>query len=261
MGFIFELKTVQVSVIKSLIEGLKEIITETNVEFSPNGIRISATDASVTILVHLFLEADKFEEYNCTKTIVSGVNIVNLFKLIRTVVNNDSLTLFIDEEKTSQLGIRIENEEFNKVTEYKLNLIDIDDDIISAPDTNFERMITMPSAEFQKMCREASNIADVIEIKSMGKQLLLSCNGEFASQETVYAHTDNGVTFTTNNQDNVDNIIQGYYLLRHLSLFSKCSGLCQSIKMFLENEKPLILEYSVGSLGNLLIALAPQIDD
>ena len=261
MGYKFILKTVQVGVIKGLIEGLKEIITETNFEFSPNGLRISATDPSVTILVHLFLEAENFEEYKCTETIISGVNIINLFKLIRTIVNNDSLTLYIDEDKPSQLGIRIENEEYNKVTDYKLNLIDIDEEIISAPDTEFLRMITMPSGEFQKICRESFNIADVIEIKSMGKQLMLSCNGEFASQDTVYAHTDSGVTFTSNNDDDDDTIIQGYYLLRHLALFSKCAGLCQSIKLFLANENPLVLEYSVGSLGTLLIALAPQIED
>ena len=260
MGYKFILKTVQVGVIKGLIEGLKEIITETNFEFSPNGLRISATDPSVTILVHLFLEAENFEEYKCTETIISGVNIINLFKLIRTIVNNDSLTLYIDEDKPSQLGIRIENEEYNKVTDYKLNLIDIDEEIISAPDTEFLRMITMPSGEFQKICRESFNIADVIEIKSMGKQLMLSCNGEFASQDTVYAHTDSGVTFTSNDDDD-DTIIQGYYLLRHLALFSKCAGLCQSIKLFLANENPLVLEYSVGSLGTLLIALAPQIED
>ena len=61
MVYKFELKTVQVSVIKGLIEALKEIITETNIEISPNGLRVSATDPSVTILVHMFLQAENFE--------------------------------------------------------------------------------------------------------------------------------------------------------------------------------------------------------
>jgi proliferating cell nuclear antigen len=261
MVYKFELKTVQVSVIKGLIEALKEIITETNIEISPSGVRISATDPSVTILVHLFLKSENFEFYKCDETIVIGINIINFFKLTRTIVNNDALTLYIDEEKPSQLGIRIENEEYNKVTDYKLNLIDIDEELISAPDTDFVTMITMPSSEFQKICREAFNIAEVIEIKSMGEQLILSCNGEFAQQETTYAHTDSGVSFSHDESKGDTTIIQGYYLLRHLSLFSKCAGLCQSIKLFLANENPLVIEYSVGSLGNLLLALAPQIED
>jgi len=261
MGYKFQLKTVQVGVVKGLIEALKEIITETNIEISPKGLRVSATDPSVTILVHMFLDATKFEEYECKETIVIGVNIINLFKLTRTIVNNDSLTLYIDDEKTSQLGVRIENEEYNKVTDYKLNLIDFDEEIISAPDTNFDTMITMPSGEFQKICRESFNIADVIEIKSMDNQLIFACNGEFASQETTYAHTESGVLFTRNEDTKSNTIIQGYYLLRHLALFSKCAGLCQSVKLFLANENPLVIEYSVGSLGNLLLALAPQIEE
>jgi proliferating cell nuclear antigen len=261
MGYKFQLKTVQVGVVKGLIEALKEIITETNIEISPKGLHVSATDASVTVLVHMFLDAAKFEEYKCKETIVIGVNIINLFKLTRTIVNNDSLTLYIDDEKTSQLGVRIENEEYNKVTDYKLNLIDIDEEIITAPDTNFDTMITMPSGEFQKICRESFNIADLIEIKSMDNQLIFSCNGEFASQETTYAHTESGVLFTRNEDTKSNTIIQGYYLLKNLALFSKCAGLCQSVKLFLANENPLVIEYSVGSLGNLLLALAPQIEE
>jgi len=261
MGYSFQLQTVQVNAFKSLIEALKEIITETNVELSSRGLRIIATDPSVTILVHLFLDAEKFEEYKCEEKMIIGLNIINLFKLTKTMNNSDSLTLYIDEEKTTQLGIRVENEEFNKVTDYKLNLIDIDEDMISAPDTEFETMITIPSNEFQKVCREAYNIADVIEIKSIGEQLILSCNGEFASQETTYAHTDNGISFERGDNAKEGSIIQGYYLLRHLTLFSKCAGLCQNIRLFLANENPLIIEYSVGSLGNLLLALAPQVEE
>jgi proliferating cell nuclear antigen len=262
MGYKFELRTVQVSAIKSLVEALREILTETNIQISPNGIRITATDASYIILVHLFLKAEDFEYYHCKETMIIGVNIINLFKLIRTIVNNDSLTIYIDENKTSQLGIRIENDEFNRVTDYKLNTIDIDEDIINAPETKFNMMITMPSQQFQKVCREAYNISETIEIKSMGQQLIFSCQGEFASQETVYAQTSSGINFEYCDEEmKNDTIIQGYYLLRHLVLFSKCANLCQNIKLLLANESPLVIEFSVGSLGTLHLALAPQIED
>lgn len=258
----FELRTVQVGAIKSLVEALREILTETTLELSYKGIRITATDPSVTILVHLSLNAENFEYYQCDETTIVGINIINLFKLTRTMVNNDSLTIYIDKDRPSQLGIRIENEEYNRVTDYKLNTIDIDEDIIKAPPSSFGMMITMPSQQFQKVCREAYNISEVIEIKSMGEQLIFSCNGEFASQETVYAQTSAGVNFECDDDNiNENTIIQGYYLLRHLVLFSKCANLCQNIKMLLANEAPLVIEFSVGSLGSLHLALAPQVED
>ena len=213
------------------------------------------------ILVYLFLEADKFEYYECNATQIIGINIINFFTIIKTIGNNDSLTLYIEDNKTSELVIRIENEEYSKVTDYKLNLIDIDENIVASPDTNYSTTILMSSNEFQKVCREAHNIADVIELKSSGDQLILSCNGDFASLCTVYTHTDSGISFIHSEDKDTSEIIQGYYSLSHLSLFSKCGNLCQSIKLFLENEKPLMIEYSVGDLGKLSLIIAPQVDD
>ena len=40
------------------------------------------------------------------------------------------------------------------------------------------------------------NIGSNIEIKSMGSQLILNCNGDFASQETVLGETNNGLKFS-----------------------------------------------------------------
>ena len=39
------------------------------------------------------------------------------------------------------------------------------------------------------------NIAENIEIKSIGSQLLLNCSGDFASQETILGETNNGLKF------------------------------------------------------------------
>ena len=53
---------------------LKKSAAETNVELSSRGMKIIAKDTSVTILVHLFLDAEKFEEYKCDEKIIIGLN-------------------------------------------------------------------------------------------------------------------------------------------------------------------------------------------
>jgi proliferating cell nuclear antigen len=261
MGRVFELQTVQVSAFKVLIEALREILTDTNIEFTPQGVKIIATDPSVTILVHLFLDKDKFENYECPKTILAGVNMLNLFKLTKTMSNNDALTLFIDEEDHSRLGIRIENEEKNSVTTYKMNLMDLDENSVTVPPIKYSSIITMPSSDFQKVCRDSYNISDIIEIKSIGQQLIFSCQGDFASQESVFGETSSGISVQQNETIDVNHIIQGYYQLRYLVLFSKCANLCQQIRIFLDNEYPIVIEFTVGSLGSLKLALAPQIEE
>ena len=85
----------------------------------------------------------------------------------------------------NQLGIRIENGEKNCLTNYLLNLIEVDEQMIEIEPPKFESIITMPSNEFNKICRDMINISDTIEIKSIGSQLIFGCKGDFAEQETL----------------------------------------------------------------------------
>ena len=50
---IFELRTVQTSVFKTLVEALKELLTDTVIEFDSEGMKIITTDTAHVILVHL----------------------------------------------------------------------------------------------------------------------------------------------------------------------------------------------------------------
>jgi proliferating cell nuclear antigen len=255
---IMELKTVQTGAFKTLIEAMKEILTDANIEFTDSAVKIITMDPTQTILVHLKLEKDSFEYYHCKHKIVIGVNMLNFFKLIRTLTNNDALTLYIDNVNTNILGIRIENGEKNSLTNYYLNLIEVDETIYQIPPAQFESIITMPSGEFNKICRDMINLSEIIEIKSVGSQLIFSCKGDFASQETIIGETSHGLTFVKSGSE--DNIIQGYYNLKHLVLFAKCTNLCNSIEMYMKNNFPIVIKFTVGSLGSLKLALAPKIE-
>ncbi len=255
---IMELKTVQTSAFKTLTEALKEILTDANIEFTDSCMKIITMDPTQTILVHLKLEKDNFESYYCKHKIFIGVNMLNFFKLIRTLTNNDALTLFIEEGNTNLLGIRIENGEKNSMTNYYLNLIEVDEATYQIPPAQFESIITMPSNEFNKICRDMINLSDIIEIKSVGSQLIFSCKGEFAQQETIIGETSNGLNFVKSSTE--DNIIQGYYNLKHLVLFTKCTNLCNSIEMYMKNNFPIVIKFSVGSLGSLKLCLAPKVE-
>ena len=58
MTNILEVQTVQSSAFRILIEALKEILTDANLEFDETGMKIMAMDSSHTVLVHLKLGAD-----------------------------------------------------------------------------------------------------------------------------------------------------------------------------------------------------------
>lgn len=252
-GYALEIRTVQASAFKILIEALKELLTDTCIDFDETGMKIVSLDNSHVVLVHLKLDAAKFEYFHCDSKITIGVNMLNLYKLIRTINSNDTLTLFIESDDLNHLGIKIENGDKNTKTTYKLNLLDLDNPKISINSADFNYEIMLQSADFQKICRDMYNIAEVVEIKNIGNQLILSCKGDFCSQETVLADTENNLCNKNNNE-----IVQGIFNLKYLVLFTKCTNLCSTVELFLKNDYPLLLRYMVASLGEVKLCLAPQ---
>ena len=257
-NYVLEVKTVQAAAFRILTEALKEILTDANFVFDETGLKVMAMDSSHTVLVHLKLTANNFEYYHCENKKILGINMINFFKLIKTMGNSDTLTLYIDNDDESTLGIKIENSEKNSITKYKLNLMDLHEDNISIPPAVFDSVITMPSVDFQKICRDMHNLSDNIEIRSLENQIIFSCKGHFASQETIIGETNSGLSFVKN--QNPEEIVQGIFALKHLVLFSKCTNLCSSIELYLKNDYPLIIKYAVASLGEIKLCLAPKCD-
>lgn len=250
-----EIKTVQASAFKILVEALKELLTDTCIEFDSSGIKIVSMDTSHIVLVHLKLDATKFEYFHCEQKITVGVNMLNLHKLIKTINSNDTLTLYIDAMDLNHMGIKIENSEKNTKTTYKLNLLDLDNPKIMIDPAEFNSVITLPSTDFQKITRDMNNLAEFVEIRNVGHQLVFSCKGEFCSQETLLSDNDNSMHSIGSKSNE---IVQGIFSLKYLVLFTKCTNLCNTVSMFLKNDYPLIIRYEVASLGEIKLCLAPQ---
>jgi proliferating cell nuclear antigen len=266
------LKTVQAVAFKVLVEALKELLTDVMIEFDATGMKILAMDTSHVVLVHLKLEASKFEVFHCDGKISVGLNMLNLHKLIKTINNNNTLSLYIDKDDVNHLGIKIENTDKNSKTSYKLNLLDLDHSDIYVDPTAFTEVVTLPSADFQKICRDMHALADLMEIRSIHNQLIFSCKGDFCSQETVISDAAGSAAaatpFTgaggaaaaagTAMAGGTAEIVQGVFSIKHLVLFTKCTNLCSTLELYLKNDYPLIIRYDVSSLGSIRLALAPH---
>lgn len=260
-GNVLTIKTVQIAPFRTLMTALKDILLETNITFEPDGMRIVNMDKSHTVLVHLFLAAQNFEFYECNKDkIIIGVNMFHLFKLINTIENEETLTIYIENSDyvdgiVSYLTLKYENGEIKQCKTQKLRLIEPDPEELQYPDVTFSSIINLPSTDFQKIIRDLTCISDKLEIKSVGNELNFKCSGQFASAEIHRAESDGSMSFTLK-QDS-SKIIQGEFSLKNLGYFIKCTNLCQQIEVYLENDLPLVVKYNVASLGEIKLCLAP----
>jgi len=286
--YCMEIRTMQANAFKVLIEALKELLTDTAIQVSPSGFKIVTMDNSRVVLVHLKLDASGFEHFYCDGTIVLGVNMLNLYKIIKTVNSYDTLTLFVTRDNVNQLGIRIDKQEKDTFSCYKLNLLDLKYENLSIPPADFASVITLPSNDFQKICRDMHNIAENIDITKVNNKLILSCKGDFCTQETVItdhnvaeegggggeASVDGETNSTIKTETRVsskvttatvtnhtDEIIQGVFSLKYLCLFTKCTNLSNTVEIYMKNDYPLIVKYTVARLGRVKLCVCPLTND
>ena len=262
---VLSIQTIQIAPFRTLMTALKDILLETNITFTPDGIKIINMDKSHTILAHLFLKAENFEQYYCGESkIIIGVNMFHLFKLINTIDNDDILTIYIESEDyvdgiVEYLGLKFENGDIKQQKIQKLRLIEPDSEELEVPEIKFSSVLNLPSVDFQKIIRDLSCISDKIEIKSIatneGAELIFKCSGGFAQAEI--RRSENNGTMEYISKQEINKIIQGEFSLKNLSYFIKCTNLCSQIEIYLENDIPLIVKYNVASLGEIKLCLAP----
>lgn len=248
------IKTVQSHSIKILVESLKEVLTDINLYFDANGVKIMTMDNARVALVYVRLIKEKFEEYHCTNKQMCGINMIYFFKLLKTVGNNDVLTIFIKKTNPNELGIRIENKEKNTVTESYLKMLDISEEKLDIPDIVYDSVISMPSVDLQKYCRDLSIISNQVIISNTDTKFILESNGDFATQKIIIGEAQNGLIFSKKNQN-----VSETFDLKYLNSFTKSTNLCSTVEIFLKMNYPLVIEYNVANLGKLQFCLAPKV--
>ena len=226
---IFEIKTIQSGAFRSLIDSIKDILIEANLRFTKNGITLNAAKKpthEMSIIMNLM--KDKFQIYELKEEKILGVDMVNLHKLIKTMNNDDSLTLYYDKLDPNNLGIRMENDKKNCITDYKLKLLDLNPDKeFKLPNdstkTYFQTILSVPSQIFHKIIKDMANISDSIEITSMSDILTFTGKGDFASQSSTLKQKENkkddeSIKISKKAENN--EIIQGLYELKNLTTFT-----------------------------------------
>lgn len=257
---VLEIQSVQVSPIRNMITALKDVLTDASITFTKHGMKIINFDKTHTILVNVMLHADKFEYYRCDPDkIIVCANTLHLFKVISTMSNDDTLSIYIDNADyhdgvVSHLGLQYDNGDIKQCYSQKLRLIEPDTEELVIPDVEYSTVINMPTTDFQKIIRDLNGISDRIEIKSVGNDLIFSCEGNFATSRIFRSESDGNMEFV--NKPDASVIIQGEFSLKSLSHFIKCTPLCSHLEMYLGNDLPLIIKYDVASLGSISLVLA-----
>lgn len=111
----FEARLVNGIIFKQIIESIKDLVTDGNVECSQDELSLQCMDSSHVSLVAMSLTSSAFDHFRCDRTLSLGFNSKNMSSILKmmgkddTLImkaedNGDTLTMMFENPKTETIA-------------------------------------------------------------------------------------------------------------------------------------------------------------
>merc|ERR1711937_839037 len=220
-----------------------DLLNEATWDCSDTGIQLQAMDNSHVSLVSVSLRSDGFDKFRCDRQLSMGMNLTSMSKILRCAANDDIITIKA-QDQADTVTFMFESPNQEKMADYEMKLMNLDQEHLGIPETDYAAVIKMPSSEFQRVIKDLSQF---------GESVVISCTKE-------------GAKFSAAGYIGVGNIemqepVTLTFACRYLNMFTKATCLAPQVSLSMSPEVPLVVEYRIGDIGHIRYYLAPKIED
>merc|ERR1711935_490685 len=255
----FEARLIQGSLLKKVLESIKDLVTDANFDCSNNGFALQAMDSSHVSLVALLLRSDGFEHYRCDRNMTMGMNLSNMSKMLKCAGNDDIITMKADGTG-DVVTFMFESPDQDKISDFELKLMDIDSEHLGIPDTEYAATVKMPSAEFARICRDLSSIGDTVTISVSKDGVKFATTGDIG-QANITCRQNTSVDKDNQTVIDLQEPVTLTFALRYLNSFTKATPLAPMVQLQMSKELPVVVQYLIADMGYVRYYLAPKIED
>lgn len=249
----------EAAVMKRVIESIRDIVKNCNFDCSEEGISLQAMDDSHIALVSFQLRVDAFSSYRCDRNIPLGINVDSLMKVLKSANNDDVLTLRADDNGAT-LNLMFEDSTHDRISEYNLKLMDIDQETMAIDETEYAVTIDMPSTEFQRICRDLSVLSDSVQIEVTKDGIRFSADGDIGAG-SIHLKPKTDISDETKNVSiHVSEPTKLSFNLKYLLFTCKSGSLSNVVTLSMLEGQPISINYQLPA-GHVQFFLAPKIDD
>lgn len=268
---VVEFKTNEIKPIKQLFDSIKNKLPDTSLLFDSTSVKILQMNAATTFLVDVRLDGENFQHYffDSSREDTLELNIsADMLNSVFKCVSKDDAIFHFQYEYDKEIIITIENPKKNeyKTFEIPLQAADGGKDIAALTDNQLETYdyrLSMPIADFAKICSNLKNMnCEMVNITHDGNKLSFSsvggCNCVLVKHGTDNpTDTDSMIISKIPDDPNIGPY-KGSFKFSTLCEFSKSQGNGDGkiVQILLSQDRPIILLYDVGTLGQMYIALA-----
>jgi len=165
---------------KKIVSALSDLVEQGNFQVDANMISFQGMDSSHVSLVSMQLTESGFENYRCDSNAVLGIQFAALNKILKCMTSKDSLSIQAQDDG-DVINFIFESADQKRYSNFELKLNDIDAEQLGIPDTDYATTVKMPSAEFQRICRDLAAIGDTVTISATKQGVQFAVDGDIGA--------------------------------------------------------------------------------
>merc|ERR1712113_1340371 len=239
----------------------KDLCKDINFDCSEKGLQVQSMDSSHVALVSLLLRESAFNDFKCERPTSLGMNVDSLAKILKMCGPNDSLKLRW-RAGADTVSFQCESGDDDRIADFDLKLMQIESEHMEIPEQQYKVLARLPSAEFQKVCRDLKEFGETMQIQASKEGIRFSVQGDIGTGNVMMKPRESEkpeekVTLT------VHESVTATFALRYLVTFSKAAPLCSTVELGLGPDSPLSVKYELENADNgfMQFYLAPKIDE
>ena len=256
----FEARFANATLLKRILDAIKDLVQDVNLLCTEDGIELQSMDAAHVALINFTILAEACSLYTCDEQVTLGINVINLTKIVKCAEADDSVLLSLSQDESS-LNITFESRSGSRKHEFAMNLMNIDSQHLSIPETEYSCSIKMPSAEFSRFIRDGATFGETVTLSVKEDMLFAEIRG------------DAGVTTITEKQDKTSKSpsqwteiecgtpVSMMFALKYLAAFTKAQHISDQVALYLVAGSPLYVSYDMEAKGSVGFYLAPKNDE
>lgn len=262
-------QTTQVEHLYTITQCLRSLLTNTEIVFSPHGMRIANPDPTHICFVDLRITVDTLEEgiYICNHDYRIAVDMDEFGNHMKMAKRDEFLVYELRGADPDYLHLRTFQD--TRIGNQAIRLNNPEEDHSVIPPLQYRNQISMLSNEFKdviNLFKTDSTIKHVTLEKTPLKFSIKAENMRGTFCYDYYADEDETVRIQ-NDPDDKDAVLSGKFSLNKLINFARVTKATKYVNINLpeltedgETTKPLRIKYDLAALGDITFLLAPYVD-
>ncbi len=232
--------------LSDIISIISELVLEVRMKVNKQGLSIIAIDPANVALVSFKLPAEAFSQIEVEEETL-GVSLESLKSVLKRCSPGSSLIL---QTEDNLLKIQIQD----KIRrEFKLSLIDIEEEEKAMPNLEFLAKIEMPGIDLAEAIEDCNIVADACAFITQQNKFIIEAKGSLNSAKSSFSSDEVKIETKEGGE------IKSKYSLEYLQKFIKATKLAEKTIINFSTDYPLKLEFKTPKM-ELAFVLAPRVE-